>query len=880
MATPCFHGGISPLHELQNLKQCGYLLRTKYKSSIRYLDHQQELWDEYETNQNHSILTHTVNPYFGLLPIETAKFRKNSKYNLLGTSAQLDRVNTWKTQQPYFHLVPEHVSATVTSEQWPLKPYYPCNTTMISPGTQHDSQFIIEYPLQNSSATNKLCFQFTDPYVYETSSSQDLNFPSKIQWNVHQIALASCDKQKSIRFGISIIYVPSLNDQVSIPPFSFEQQIENSDSIRIDLSVELISTSSEVSIKLDLFRKHGNENIAERLELGRIDNNKTIVTLALAWEPVSHRVTAIVRDISDAPLFQLQFLPLEGLPKVHAPHSDHSKDFSSIPISQKPVEKGNFYFGISCGLSIETPEVDVPAKTCFINFTFKELSLQLPSTNDFKKQYLQEILPLSEQSIAEQQQVHYTEESTVLSNTFSNTLSNTLTFELQSVTALEIMKSLMKACLSHPKYLPADWRHYFTFPEIIKLCTYLSQQYPSRCRKLNCATTPKTYLNVADISITAYEVGILGYKNTKNSTPQPSPLPYFLLIGGLRARERGSINGPLAYFTWLCISNDPLAKFLRRTTRLIYLPVADPASLVRDDAFTVWDSVKKSYINVPGHFIRKNSNFQNLFADDTTSSNPSKNNTLKNIYGEEETGVDLNRNFGAHQDPFQIQSRLVSDFKNGVIPPLTLKGNWGVLPIGKLDPESSTFPSSKEPLSPAYAGPAKSQSTMNKLFGNTDESLGGNTELEVQVIQRLCMEYRILMALVFQGTGNRLVHPHFPQTPSYLESIKKKLQIQEQVQLSTVSETDKTIYIRFCKALVQHTELVPYQEYELDDGDCLSWIHTQGQWNLVRKNPQLGTLSFGIELGSTFYPSFEEMGELVMISLQVILNAHRISVNL
>jgi hypothetical protein len=369
---------------------------------------------------------------------------------------------------------------------------------------------------------------------------------------------------------------------------------------------------------------------------------------------------------------------------------------------------------------------------------------------------------------------------------------------------------------------PLDWNHFFTLDEIYKLLDSLASRYSERCKTFNLGRTPIHYKNVADIPITAIYVGNVA-----------KDAPHMLLIGCLHARERASLNPSLAYLYWLVCSNSQEATKLRSTCALVYLPVADPGSYIRDDASTVWDSDSSEYINVPGHFIRKNSNRGDV------------------VLVEDETGVDLDRNFGVIRNvtpeltysgsaliPAQWSSN--SYFRNN--------GSWG------MQGSSSVL------KSPIYMGIQTSKWQWN--------SYGGGTEIETRAIQRICQEYPFRSALIHAGIGYRLAHPQFPPKDKSSSSAW------------TVSEEDKHTYTRLCRHVVIGTRYLPCAPHVPASGTAADWIYTAGQLRKVRGNGNLGTLSLVAETGRSFYPSFTEMEDAVINGIALNLAVHSTSARL
>lgn len=388
-------------------------------------------------------------------------------------------------------------------------------------------------------------------------------------------------------------------------------------------------------------------------------------------------------------------------------------------------------------------------------------------------------------------------------------------------------------------WAPIDWNHFFTLNEIYKLLGDLALKYPERCRVFDIGKTPESYraAGVADIPITAIYVGNVS-KNT----------PHMLLIGGLHSREQASINPSLAYLYWLVCSDSAQATKLRSSCALVYLPVADPASYIRDNAFTVWDELLLKYVNVPGHFLRKN------------SSNYHHNISVPKIINNTETGVDIDRNFGV----ISVLSSQLTYSGTPLTPPewklnsyLQKNGTWG---MGQ--------GSSNIPQSPIYRGNALSQWPWY--------SYGGNSEIETRAIQRLCQDFPFRSALIHSGVGYRLSHPQFPtktsdttNNPDFSDACW------------TVSSEDKDTYVKLCRQLTQETQYVACAPHVPASGTAVDWIYTSGQVRKVRGQISLGTLSFMAETGDKgFYPSFDEMSDIVANGIALNFAIHSESINL
>lgn len=351
---------------------------------------------------------------------------------------------------------------------------------------------------------------------------------------------------------------------------------------------------------------------------------------------------------------------------------------------------------------------------------------------------------------------------------------------------------------------PKDWQHFFTMEEIYRLLEKLCKQYPKICHMIHLGDTPKSYGSVADIPINAICAG------SRDPTK-----PHILIVSGLHAREKASINPSLAYFYWFVCSNSSQAIKLRSESTLVYLPLADPASYVRDDAWTVWDPNTKMYINVPGKFLRKNSNYVG---------------TVKNG----ESGVDIDRNFGTIRDisdklvptgTILIPREWMNDSK------LSCNGTWGL------------SGSSDNPESPIYRGP---NSFMSSWLGKS----GHVPEIETLAIQRLCQLFPFRAAIIHTGIGYRLTHPQFPDT---------KLSSSPW----TVSPDDICSFTRLCHYVANGTRYTACTPHVPASGTAIDWIYTAGQLRSSRYCPNLGTLSLVAETGDKFYPDFTEMKNVV-----------------
>jgi hypothetical protein len=359
-----------------------------------------------------------------------------------------------------------------------------------------------------------------------------------------------------------------------------------------------------------------------------------------------------------------------------------------------------------------------------------------------------------------------------------------------------------------------DWNHIFSFEEIHELLVYLTTLRPKHCRLVELARTPETYGSTANLPIWAVEVSAHNLERVSCGD-----VPCILYVSAIHARERGGVNACLAYMYWLLLSTCLEAATLRSTTTTVFVPVADPATYVRDDSYTVWDESRKTYTNIPGLYLRKNSN-------------PG-------------ACVDIDRNFGAiiplnaHLEataPEIVPRRWRND------PHLRCNGGWGL--------EGS----SGDPGSPVYRGEhGRRSGVLGWLPLLFSAAAGGGSEIETRALQSLCFRYRFGMAVIHAGIGYRLLHPRFPINNDAASDS------------STVSQTDQRLYTTLLSKLSTSTRYNVFSPQRPVAGCFADWLYTLGQERKYRGaaiSGDPGTLAIVAETGSAFYPSFEEMGDV------------------
>jgi len=142
--------------------------------------------------------------------------------------------------------------------------------------------------------------------------------------------------------------------------------------------------------------------------------------------------------------------------------------------------------------------------------------------------------------------------------------------------------------------------------------------------------------------------------------------------------------------------------------------------------------------------------------------------------------------------------------------------------------------------------------------------VGGGSEVECRVIQRLCQLYPLNMAMIHMGVGYRLTHAQFPNNGEQ----------SREFQCWLVGMEDRNTYTNICRQIVQGTKYIPSSPHVPASGTMVDWIYVSGKVRKQRIISSLGTIAMACETGDKFYPSFSEMNDAVANGMLLNYAAH------